>query len=179
MPDLADLPDGTRVFVDTNIFHFHFQGKSQTCTTFLTRIARREIEAYVNTHVLAELLHKLMMTEAFAKKCTKSSNPQELKKYLKANHNKEPILTEYQLQFEAVMSFGLRVIRIDEKLLVETKKERASYYLMTGDSLHIGCMQRRRSPLRHIATHDADFVNIPNLTVWQPTDIPNWSKGNK
>ncbi|HEU0001050.1 MAG TPA: hypothetical protein VFQ36_09140 [Ktedonobacteraceae bacterium] len=28
MPDLSTLPDGTRVFIDTNIFHFHFQGKS-------------------------------------------------------------------------------------------------------------------------------------------------------
>lgn len=171
MPDLADLPDGTRVFVDTNIFHFHFQQKSQTCTNFLKRIQRGEVEAYVNTHVLSELLHRLMLAEAFAKQCTKSSNPQELKKYLKGMRGKELVLTEYQSQFELVMAIGLRVMSINEKLLVETKKERMDYYLMTGDSLHIGSMQRRRSPLRHIATYDGDFANIPELTVWRPNDI--------
>ena len=171
MPDLATLPDGTRVFVDTNIFHFHFQGKSQTCTAFLTRIARGEVEAYVNTHVLSELLHRLMLAEAFAKQCTKSSNPQELKKYLKSMRGKKLVLIEYQSQFELVMTFGLRVMRINEKLLVDTKEERKNYCLMTGDSLHIGSMTRRKSPLLHIATYDGDFDHIPGLTVWQPTDV--------
>ncbi len=177
MPDLASLPGGIRVFVDTNIFHFHFQGKSQTCTAFLTRIARGEVEAYVNTQVLSDLLHKLMLAEAFAKQCTKSTNPQELKKYLKGMRGKQLILTDYQLQFELVMAIGLRVIRINEKLLMDTKEERKNYYLMTGDSLHIGSMSRQKSPLRHIASYDADFAHIPGLTVWQPSDISLWSKG--
>jgi len=98
---------------------------------------------------------------------------------LKEQRGKELVLTEYQTHFEAIMAIGLRVMQINEKLLVETWKERKDYYLMTGDSLHIGSMQRHRSPLRHIATYDGDFANIPDLTVWQPTDIPNWSKGNK
>lgn len=177
MPDLVALPSGTRVFVDTNIFHFHFEGKSQTCTAFLTRIARGEVEAYVNTQVLSDLIHKLMLKEAIAKNCMSGTNPQGLKKYLKECRGKTSALTEYQTNFELVMSYGLHVIRINEKLLIETKQERKDYYLMTGDSLHIGSMNRRKTPLRHIATYDGDFDHIPGLTVWQPTDITARSQG--
>ena len=69
MPDLSVLPDGIKVFVDTNIFHYHLKGESMSCTNFIIRIAKREIEAYVNTQVLSDLLHKLMITEAIAKGC--------------------------------------------------------------------------------------------------------------
>lgn len=183
MPDLAMLPSGTSVFVDTNIFHFHFQGKSLTCTNFITRIALGEVEAYVNIQVLSDLLHKLMFAEALAKGCTKSTNPQELKKYMKANRGKTIPLTDYQTQFEAILAIGLRVLPINEKLLVDTKLEREKYCLITGDSLHLGTMnrrtiKRRRVPLQHIATKDDDFVHIPGLTVWQPNDVNLQKKDN-
>jgi len=63
MPDLATLPFGTSVFVDTIIFDLHFRNKSATCTAFVERIARGEISAFVNTQVLSDLLHKLMLAE--------------------------------------------------------------------------------------------------------------------
>src|SRR5215469_10120416 len=126
MPDLNLLPGGMDVFVDTNIFDLHFQGNSLSCTNFLNRIANGEIDAYVNTLVLADLLHKLMTAEAYIK------------------------------------HFTISVLPINERLLVETKIERTNFYLMTGDSLHLGCMnrhtvQRRKVPLHDIVTHDSDF----------------------
>lgn len=176
MPDLSDLPRGTSVFVDTNIFHFHYQGKSVACTKFITRVALGEVEAYVNTQVLSDLMNKLMLAEACRKQCTKKPNAFELKRYFKVNRGNSNPLTEYQIQFEAILSIGLRVLPIDEKLFVETKSERATHCLMTGDSLHLGTMNkrkisRRQVPLRHIVTGDADFALIPDLTVWQPNDV--------
>jgi len=176
MPDLSALPDGTRVFVDTNIFHFHFQSRSVSCSQFITRIVRGEIEAYVDTQVLAELLHKLMFAEALGKHHIKSNNPQELKKFLKAARATGMPLTDYQTQFENILAIGLRVLPVTESLLVATKVERQSYCLMTGDSLHLGTMnrckaRRRKAPLQDIATYDGDFAFIPGVTVWQPTDV--------
>ena len=176
MPDLATLPGGTSVFVDTNIFHFHYQGKSVSCTNFITRVAQGEVEAYVNTQVLSDLLHKLMCTEAIAKQCIRSTNPQELKRYLKNQRGQENPLRDYQAQFEAIIAVGLHVLPINENLLVDTKVERQQYYLITGDSLHLGTMNRRKVmrrkvPLQHIVTGDADFALIPGLTVWQPNDV--------
>lgn len=176
MPDLAMLPGGTSVFVDTNILHFHLQAKSSSCTFFLKRIANGEVEAYVNTQVLSDLLHKLMVAEAIRKHCTKSSNPQELKKYLNANRGKPLALTDYQAEFETILAIGLHVLPISQKLLVETRKERQEYCLMTGDSLHVGTMNRRtlnkrKAPLHNIVTHDADFALVPGITVWMPSDV--------
>ncbi len=177
MPDLTLLPSGTSVFVDTNIFDLHFQGKSLSCTNFLTRIANGEVDAYVNTQVLADLLHKLMTAEAYVKHCINRRSAFELKDCLRKCRGKPLPLGDYQAQFEKALAFGLRALPINEKLLVETKIERTNFYLMTGDSLHLGCMnrrtvKRRKVPLHDIVTYDSDFAHIPGLTVWGPTDVP-------
>lgn len=176
MPDLLDLPDGTSVFVDTNIFHFHFQKKSKTCTDFLERIAHGDVETYVNTQVLSDLLHKLMMSEAINKNCMSGTNPQGLKKYLKGSRGKTLLIGDYEQQFAAILSIGIHVLPITELLLTETKVERKKYCLMTGDSVHLGTMNRRRvnrrkAPLQNIVTYDGDFAHIPGITVWVPMDI--------
>lgn len=176
MPDLAQLPAGASVFVDTNIFDLHFQSKSLTCTNFFSRVVNHEIEAYVNIQVLADLLHKLMTADAFSCRCITSRSATKLKEYLKRQRGMPIPLGNYQVQFEDALAMGLNVLPINEKLLVETKTERASYYLMTGDSLHIGCMNRRmvnrrKAPLSDIVTYDGDFTSIPGLTVWKPVDV--------
>lgn len=178
MPDLSLLPGGASVFVDTNIFFLHFQGRSVTCTNFLTRVANGEVDAYVNTQVLSDLLHKLMIAEAHNKKCTTGPNPSatKLKVFLKQKRGQFISLGDYQIQFENTLALGLKVLPISEKLLVETKMERTTFYLMTGDSLHLGCMnrrtvRRRKVPLQDIITHDGDFAHIPGLIVWDPNDV--------
>ena len=171
MPDLAALPAGTRVFVDTNIFDLHYRGKSATCSAFVNRVAQGEIVAYVNTQVLADLLHKLMLAEAYAKGLISRRQASALKAKLKADRALAIRLTDYQTQFENTLAIGLRVLRISQKILVETKVERAAHGLMTGDSLHLGNMNRHPVPLQDVVTHDSDFAHIPGLTVWEPLDV--------
>ena len=176
MPDLTLLPKGASVFVDTNIFDLHFQGRSLACTDFITRIALREIDAYVNIQVLADLLHKLMTAEAFNKHCTSTRSAKKLRDYLQRYRGVPIPLGDYQVQFESALALGLKVLPINEKLLVATKIERAKFYLMTGDSLHLGCMNRhivnrRKAPLQDIATRDSDFAHIPGIIVWEPGDV--------
>jgi predicted nucleic acid-binding protein len=171
VPDLAALPTGTRVFVDTNIFDLDYRGKSATCSAFITRVARGEVVAYVNTQVLSDLLHKLMLAEAYAKGFVTRRQASALKTRLQANRALAAGLTDYQTQFENTLAIGLRVLRISRGLLIETKVERATHGLMTGDSLHLGNMNRHATPLRDILTYDSDFVHIPDLTVWEPMDV--------
>ncbi len=64
---LAELRDGDSVFVDANIFIYHFGGHSSQCKAFLERCARRELRGYTSTSVLAEVLHRLMVAEAVMK----------------------------------------------------------------------------------------------------------------
>jgi hypothetical protein len=63
------------------------------------------------------------------------------------------------------------VLSINQKMLIETKVERIAHGLMTGDSLHLGNMNRHSIPLRDIVTHYSDFAYIANLTIWEPMDV--------
>src|SRR4051812_43021799 len=64
---LTELPADHRVFIDANIFIYHCGGRSAECQAFLERCARREVQGYTSTLVLAEVLHRLMVAEAIAK----------------------------------------------------------------------------------------------------------------
>ena len=65
---LESIPSGTRVFIDANIFIYHFTGVSTECSDFLNRCERRDLEGITSANVLLEVLHRLMMVEAVIKK---------------------------------------------------------------------------------------------------------------
>jgi len=171
VPDLAQIPSGTNVFVDTNIFYLHFRGSSISCTAFIERIARGEIEAYVNTAVLSDLLHKLMLHEAKQKGLIAALKAKDLRDHLRRNRNAIGTIPDHQAQFEQTISGGIAVLQVSPKLLKETKRERITHGLMTNDSVHLGNMLYKREPLADIATNDADFEHITDITVWKPTDV--------
>lgn len=171
MSDLASLPSGTHVFVDTNIFTYHYRGKSVSCSAFVRRIAREDVFAYVNFQVLSDLLHKLMLTEALSKGIIAKLLAAQLKQRLQAKRALAERLVDYQTQFEDTLRIGLRVLPLSSRLLVNTRAERVAYGLLTGDSLHLGCMNRREPVLADIATHDGDFDHIPSVTMWNPMDV--------
>jgi predicted nucleic acid-binding protein len=64
---LAEELDDHSVFIDANIFIYHFGGHSSQCKAFLERCAQRELLGYTSTPVLAEVLHHLMVVEAIVK----------------------------------------------------------------------------------------------------------------
>ena len=171
MPDLASLPSESHVFVDTNIFYYHFQAKSVTCTAFFNRIASDEVVAYVNSEVLSDLMHKLMLAEAVSKGLIPRPAASLLKKYLAANRLSLASMSDHQAQFENTLAIGLRVLRVTKRLLVDTKAERVAHDLMATDSLHLGNMNRHRLPIRDIATNDEDFSRIPSVRAWEPFDV--------
>jgi len=171
MPDLAALPPRAIVFVDTMIFDLHFRGQSATCTAFMNRIATREISAFVNTQVLSDMLHKLMLYEALSKGFIPSRSATLLREALAANRSIGASLTDCQTQLEQVLAMGVQVRPITRRLLVDSKVERQSFGLMTGDSLHMGNMNRHPTRIVDIATRDGDFAHISGLTVWEPMDV--------
>jgi predicted nucleic acid-binding protein len=60
---LEGIPSGSRVFVDSNIFIYHFLDLSDRCTAFLERISAHKLRGFTSTVVMAEVLHKLMIAE--------------------------------------------------------------------------------------------------------------------
>lgn len=72
---LADLPDDAMVFVDANIFVYHFTGVSAECKVLLERAERDIIRAKTGAHILLELVHRLMTIEAVTKGLISPSQP--------------------------------------------------------------------------------------------------------
>src|SRR4051794_13143079 len=64
---LADIPAGTTVFVDANILLFALTNHpvyGAACETFLDRVENQEITAITSTHILGEVVHRIMTIEA-------------------------------------------------------------------------------------------------------------------
>lgn len=65
--NLNDLPRGALVFIDANIFVYHFSGVSAECRTLLKRVEQKELRAATGAHIVLEVLHRLMTIEAISK----------------------------------------------------------------------------------------------------------------
>jgi predicted nucleic acid-binding protein len=61
---LAEMPDAATVFIDANVFVYHFTGVSPECKGLLERAERTSIRGVTGAHILLEVLHRLMMIEA-------------------------------------------------------------------------------------------------------------------
>jgi predicted nucleic acid-binding protein len=64
---LADVPAGTAVFIDANILIFALTRHpvyGTACEVFLDRVENQEITGLTSTHVLGEVVHRIMTIEA-------------------------------------------------------------------------------------------------------------------
>ena len=62
-----NAPDHSEVFVDANIFIYHFSGPTEhtdACTQFLQRIEEARLSGLTSVLILTETLHRLMIIEA-------------------------------------------------------------------------------------------------------------------
>lgn len=63
---LSQLPRGTEVLIDANVLAYALQGRSQHSEELLRRCVNREISGFTTVDVLADVCHRLMLTEAAA-----------------------------------------------------------------------------------------------------------------
>lgn len=104
--DINSLPAGSRCLVDANILIYHLDELSLDCKAFLARVARREVEAHITTIIVAEVLHRQMLTEAVNKGVVTAGQP--LKK-LKANPHLISGLSDYISKVEKLLKLPLQV----------------------------------------------------------------------
>ncbi len=164
--DIKLIPAQTSVLIDSNILIYHLGGLSADCKNFLSRGQNGEIKPYVTTIVLAETLHKRMITEAITKGLISSGQP--LKK-LKANPTVISSLTDYVSDVKDLLNFPLFVIEVTLADIAASHQLRQSYGLFVNDSINIACAQRLG--ISNIVTRDNDFSAVSGITVWQPSDI--------
>jgi len=172
---LEAVPSGAAVFVDANIFLYHFFGASPACAAFLERCAGRDVRAVTGVHIVAEVLHRLMIAEALAKR------PRERKRgngeagtgsgvrYLEAHSDEVRRLADYLAAEPAVEQMVGDVRPLTIEVMRASLWARSRHGLLVNDSLTAAMM--KAEGIVHLASNDAAFLRLDGITVYRPTDI--------
>ncbi len=168
---LGSSTDGALVFVDANIFVYHFTDISADCSRFLARCEQGDIAGLTGVHILLEVLHRLMMVEAAIKGLVSAGNvARELR-----NHPavvKE--LSQPEEQAEVVLRMGVEVVPVDDSILAASRQYRRAYGLMVNDS--VTAAMAHQAGIEAIASSDKGFVRIPGFRVYSPGGVITVSK---
>lgn len=160
------LPKGAKIFIDANIFVYHFGELSPECKTLLSGCARRELRGYTSTSVVAEILHRLMLVEAVKKGYISAKNPV---KQVKAHPDIIAKLSDYSLDVATIHAMHIKILSLTDQHLRASEAIRKTEGLLTNDSLILAVMQS--ADLTKLATNDRDFERVSWLDLYGPTDI--------
>lgn len=161
---LGDIPEGTGVFIDANIFLNVALGETaaDVCKDFLKKVHDGKLRGFASLVVLDEILFKLLQSEI----SSKFKIPlREAVGYTKRNPGCLTRLTKSWEAMENILSMNIAVLEMPKELkpvMSNCKK----YGLFTRDSLHVTVMEQNN--IKDIATNDSDFERVDFLRVWKP-----------
>ena len=163
--DLASVPPSRHLFIDANIFIYHFTQSPLTaaCTAFLQRVEAGEILGSTSVVTLTEVAHRLMLLEAIR---TFGLAPRTAVKHLKEHPPLVTQLTQYRIATAAIVAFNVTVVPVTPEHLLIAQQHCAQHGLLTNDALMSAVMYTLG--LADLASNDPDLMLIPGLTIWQP-----------
>jgi hypothetical protein len=160
---LADMPNGCKTFIDSNIFIYHFLDLSEICTAFLERVNAHEIHGFTSEVVLTEVLHKLMIAEIAS---NYGISRLEVNRLIKRRPSVISELERCEIAVQEIPKFDVEVLPLISGAVIESRSLRSEHQLMTRDSINLFLM--RLAGLKDIATNDSDFSRVPWIKVWRP-----------
>lgn len=163
---LQQIPDGTDVFIDANIFIYGLSGQSAQCKQLLERCSREEVFGICLFETVNEATHRFMLAEAKSKGLITTESASHLRK----KFNIIPNLIDYWNDAERILNLNLLFFATDETIIRGAYNERQSAGLLTNDSMIVSCM--RSYSISSLATSDADFERVSGIQVFSPDDIP-------
>jgi len=163
---LSEIKAGSEIFVDSNIFIYHFTGVSDECSDFLSRCEREELIGITSVNVMLEVLHRLMMVEAVSKNIVK---PPNIVKKLNKSPQKIKRLNEYFVNTEKIQDMGIEIKPLIFETIIKSHVIRLSSGLMVNDSVIIASMKKEGVKL--LATNDKVLKNLDEIDVYSPEDI--------
>jgi predicted nucleic acid-binding protein len=162
----ADLNRGDAVFVDANIFVYHFApdpALGAACTQLLQRIEQQELLGYTSTSILAEVAHRLTTLEARTRLGWSSG---KVIQRLKQNPAAFQSLTGFRSAVTQIQQSKVQVLTVSPPLIVTATGVSQQYGLLIIDAVTVTLMQA--DGLTKLASHDADFDRVPGLTRYAP-----------
>lgn len=163
---LDEIATGSTVFIDANIFVYHFLGQSNECTGLLLRCAREEMAGITSVCVCLEALHRLMCVEAVQAGLV---SPGNVVRKLQRRPEIVTQLTHYHRHGEQIPEMGIQVLSLDASLVTVSQQGRSAHGLLVNDSIVLATM--RDQGIRVLATNDQAFEDIPQIVVAKPGDV--------
>ena len=163
---LNEIKPGEQLFVDSNIFIYHFTGVSDECTAFLSRCETGELIAVTSVNVILEVLHRLLMIEAVRKELVQ---PPNIVKKISKHPEKLKQLNEYYANTEKIKDMGIQIQSLKFDTIVKSHMVRLSHGLMVNDSVIVASMQE--NAITFLATADKAFEKVAGIEVCRPNDV--------
>jgi len=165
---LSDLEHGSSIFVDANIFVYHFCKKSKlnpASSNFLERAETRKISGVTSTLVVQEVTHRMMIVEAAT--VLTDIKAKDLVKYLKAHPDIVKKLVSHQSVPEKIASFNLEIISPDMNTIERSQQMKSKYGLLSNDALSLQIVEHLK--INNLASNDSDFERVDFITLYKPS----------
>lgn len=163
MPRLIDLPSGTAVFIDANIFLGHFLQQHPTCTSVLERVWSRDLIGVTSVLVLGEVRHGLLRAEVSVRYALAS---RQTLRYLREHPRVIAELTKSRQALHELRRWPIRIVNLTRGQFWQACRISERDGLLTNDALIVATMRAHR--LTHLASNDSDFLRVPGITLWRP-----------
>src|SRR5262249_1916297 len=151
----ADLPFGAAVFIDANIFVYHFSPHAifaPACMDLLERIGRQELQGFTCARILSDVAHRLMTLEASA---VLNRPFPGIGSYLKNPPTAIQQLSRFRQAILNNPGLGIRLLPTLPPVVETATALSLQHGLLSGDALIVAVMQHHG--LTHLASHDTDF----------------------
>jgi len=163
---LTEIAPGGSVYIDANIFIYHFAARSPECSTFLARVERGEIRGFVGPTGIIEVAHRLMMLEAIERGLAVRPNPGA---HLARQPQIVRQLSRYYFSALKIPSMGVEMLPFPSDFITASQEFRQSHGLLVNDSLIP--MHMRQAGLSALASADAAFDGISGIQRYSPSDV--------
>jgi predicted nucleic acid-binding protein len=162
----ADLQPGDSVFLDANTFVYHSAPDpvlGPSCSQLLQRIENQELLGFTSLHLLPEVAHKMMNTEANARLGWPFAG---MANRLRRHPNEVQKLTAHRLTLDRIIQSRLQVLPFTVALMLAASAVSQQFGLLTNDAMIVAIMQAHG--LSKLASHDGDFDRVPGITRYAP-----------
>jgi predicted nucleic acid-binding protein len=163
---LDTLPTGSLVFIDANIFIYHFTGTASSCHQFLIRCSSGELHGMTSLPVLLEVAHRLMVIEAQQKRLITGANPSQKLARSPGVVRKLHLYEEWTF---AIPRMGIEVEEVTFADFLLSMDIRRKTGLLTLDSLILAVMSRLN--ISNLASADRAFSQTEKIKLFSPEDI--------
>ncbi len=163
---LSELPRGSTVYIDANIFLYHLHGASEQCREFVGACERGQFRPVSSAETLIEVAHRAMLAEAIARGW---ATPRTVSRKLKERPDLVARLADYRVHVSRISALLTSVVPVTLKLLERSLDLGSSLRLLLRDAVVLASLET--IPTKRLATADRDFHRVPGIEVFAPSDV--------